>query len=83
MAILQPDQVLLDYKLPDMTGLDVLKKVKSSNLLQHIPIFLLTGHAERDLVKKSVQYGASGIIVKPANRETILLKLKDNSTCNG
>ena len=38
IAELQPGHALLDYNLPDMTGLDMLKKVNSSNLLQRIPL---------------------------------------------
>ena len=76
MAVTQPDYVLLDYELPDMTGLDFLKTVKSSNLLRHIPIIMLTGHNDRELVKKSILGGSKAFIVKPANREIILSKLQ-------
>ncbi len=80
MAVTQPDYVLLDYELPDMTGLDFLKTVKKSNLLQHIPIIMLTGHNDRELVKKSILGGAKAFIIKPANREIILSKLQTLST---
>lgn len=79
MAMLQPDYVLIDYDLSDMTGLDFLKKANGSNLLKHIPIFLLTARNECSILKKSISYGARGYIAKPTNRETILLKLQEKS----
>jgi len=80
MAVLQPGHVLLDYELPDMTGLDVLKKAQNNSLLKHIPITMLTGHNNRDVVQKCIMHGAKDFIAKPASRVVILSKLQGNST---
>ena len=66
---------MLDYELPDMTGLDFLKKIKNSKLLGHIPVIMLTGHNNREVVRKSILAGAKAFIAKPANRDIILSKL--------
>jgi len=76
MATLQPDHVLIDCNFPDMSGLNFLEKVKVSNLLQHIPITLLTSNTDLKILNKIISAGACGYIAKPANRETISLYLR-------
>ncbi len=57
--------IVLDYDMPGMTGLDVLKKIKRNTTLAKIPIVMLTGNSSSDHVRNTVQQGAMDYIVKP------------------
>jgi DNA-binding response OmpR family regulator len=55
--------VLLDIGLPDMTGTEILKKIRETN--QDIIVIMITGHPHLDSSIDSVNHGADGYIVKP------------------
>jgi CheY-like chemotaxis protein len=62
-----PDLILLDLRLPKMSGLEVLKTVKSDPNLAHIPVVVLTtSSAEVDIVK-AYDYHANSYLVKPVD----------------
>ncbi|MFW0778175.1 MAG: response regulator [Rickettsiales bacterium] len=75
-----PDLVLLDLNLPQMCGQDVLKIIKETPELKHLPVVILSSScAERD-VAKSYDLHANGYVVKPVNLENfneIVQKLED------
>lgn len=62
---LNPDIVSIDYSLPDMTGIDVLKKVKSFN--EEISTVIVSGQEKVDVVVDAYKQGASHYIIKNAN----------------
>ena len=57
--------VLLDIGLPDMTGTEVLKKIREIN--QDIIVVMMTAHPQLDSSIDSVNYGADGYLIKPVN----------------
>ena len=65
----RPKMILLDLRLPDMSGLDVLRHIKEDPMLRPIPVIVLTNSTEhRDLVD-AYDERARAFITKPANRE--------------
>ncbi len=67
---LQPNIVCLDVVMPDLSGLEVLKRIKAQ--APHIEVLMVTGNKDRDTVMEAVEHGACGYIVKPFNPETLL-----------
>lgn len=64
---LLPDIILLDLNLPQMNGQDVLKFIKESEHLRHIPVVILSSsNAEQDVVR-SYNLHANGYVVKPVS----------------
>ena len=65
VSIEQPDVILLDMKLPDMSGLDVLKKLKekSSNPI----VIMMTAFGDIELAVEAMQLGADNFRTKPFN----------------
>ena len=60
-----PVVALLDIKMPKLDGIEVLKRIKLSRELKHIPVVMLTSsQMEIDLVK-SYELGANAFVVKP------------------
>lgn len=60
-----PAVVLLDLKLPKVTGLEVLEAVRGDSALSSIPIVMLTSSQEEADVVKSYQLGVNAYVVKP------------------
>jgi CheY-like chemotaxis protein/CHASE3 domain sensor protein len=64
-----PDAILLDMRLPDSTGLDVLQKLKDSPHTRHIPIHVVS--AADNAQAAALHMGAIGFALKPATRDEL------------
>ncbi|MBI5206705.1 MAG: sigma-54-dependent Fis family transcriptional regulator [Candidatus Firestonebacteria bacterium] len=69
-----PDLVLLDIRLPEMNGLEILEKIKQTD--ENIIVIMLTAYGETKNVVKSIKLGAYDFITKPFNNEEIVLTIK-------
>ncbi|SOD28207.1 Signal transduction histidine kinase [Variovorax sp. YR752] len=65
-----PDAILLDMRLPDSTGLDVLQRLKDSPHTRHIPIHVVS--AAEGVQGAALQMGAIGYALKPATRDELM-----------
>jgi DNA-binding response OmpR family regulator len=72
----QPDLILLDIMMPDITGLDVCKKLVNNGETSHIPIILVTAKTEAEDIKEGLEAGAFDYIKKPFNRIELLARVK-------
>lgn len=59
----EPDCILLDMKMPGMTGIEVLKKIKKE--WPHIPVMMMTAYGEDDLLTEAIELGAIKYFIKP------------------
>ena len=65
------DAILLDIKLPDTSGIDLLKKIRKIN--PQIPVIMTTAYSDVDLVIEAMKSGAFHYLVKPINLEELLI----------
>lgn len=63
------DIVILDNKMPKITGLDLLKKMQSDKHLNHIPVVMQSAQASKEDVVVGLEAGAFYYLVKPFNEE--------------
>ena len=70
------DIVLLDYKMPALSGVDILKKLKSDNIQKRIFIFSGRPSTEQALKEEDLSDMVSGVIPKPVDFKTLLEKIK-------
>jgi len=61
----QPSFVLLDIKLPKLSGLDVLRAIRGNPLTALVPVVMLTSSSERSDMVACYQSGASSFVRKP------------------
>ena len=71
-----PDLVLLDYKMPRMTGLQVCAVVKKDILLRHLPVIMVTGKGEISDKIDGIDAGADDYIVKPFEPKELLARIR-------
>ncbi len=62
-----PVVVLLDIKMPKISGLEVLRIIKANPQLQQIPVVMLTSSREEPDLKESYKLGVSAYVVKPVD----------------
>jgi len=67
-----PKVILLDLKLPKISGLEVLQSIKSSEKLKSIPVVVLTSSKEDPDVRRCYDLGANSYVVKPVGFENFL-----------
>ena len=72
----QPDVITLDYRLPDMTGLELLQKIKQEN--SDVQIILISEQDEIEVVVDLLKYGAYDYIVKSKDIKERLLNTLNN-----
>jgi two-component system, response regulator len=60
-----PDLILLDLSLPRIGGLAVLRRLRAEERTRHVPVVVLTGSREEQMVVSSHELGANRFVVKP------------------
>lgn len=69
------DFVISDWNMEPMTGIELLKEVRASEKLKHIPFIMITAESKAENVIAAQQAGVSNYIVKPFNAETLKGKM--------
>ena len=72
----QPDLILLDVMMPEMDGIEFLKKVKASSVLCDIPIIMATAKGSEYDKVKSLDMGADDYLVKPFGMMEMVSRIK-------
>jgi DNA-binding NtrC family response regulator len=71
------DLAILDVKLPDMSGLDALAKIRSDEATKDLPIIVISGHATVNDAVQAIKLGASDFFEKPLARERVLVSVRN------
>ena len=70
-----PDLVLLDIEMPELTGFEVAKKIRSNNSSKWIPIIFLTSYADDESLSKGIESGGDDYLIKPVSQIVLNAKL--------
>jgi len=62
-ATQQPDLVVLDYRLPDLDGISVIRQLREQD--SEVPILMITGHGNIELAVEAMKAGANDLLTKP------------------
>lgn len=71
----RPDLILLDIGLPDIGGIELLRRLQANPLLASVPKIMLTGSSDKHSVVESRRAGAVDFMVKPVSSEKLREKL--------
>jgi two-component system response regulator AtoC len=71
----RPDIVLLDVRLPDLSGLDVLKKIRES--LPEMPVIMMSAYGETKDAVSAMKIGASDYLTKPFDVDELILLVNE------
>lgn len=72
-----PDVLLLDLKLPDMTGFDVLENVERYTEDENMEVVVITGNGSMSVAVEAMQRGARDFLVKPFTKERLMATLSN------
>ena len=71
-----PDLVLLDWMLPEVSGIDVCRKLRADRDLHAIPIIMVTARGEEDDRVRGIDTGADDYLVKPYSPRELIARIK-------
>ncbi|AQS38802.1 response regulator with CheY-like receiver, AAA-type ATPase, and DNA-binding domains [Shewanella psychrophila] len=75
LTIWQPDLLVLDIKLPDMSGMDILQKVQTQ--YPDTTVIMITAHGTIDLAVESMKSGAFDFIIKPFDAKRLSITVRN------
>lgn len=68
----KPDLIILDWMMPEISGLELCRKIKSDAELAAIPIFMLTAKGQAEDERRGLECGAAKFITKPFSPKALL-----------
>jgi uncharacterized protein (TIGR02266 family) len=71
-GVIQPDLVVLDFEMPEMTGADVCRSLRANPRTAHIPVLILSIRDTDDVLKECESAGAIGFVRKAEGRDALL-----------
>lgn len=72
----KPDLVLLDWMLPGLDGLGVLRRLKADPATAELPVILLTAKSEESDIVLGLEMGASDYITKPFSNKVLVARIR-------
>ncbi|MGE0199761.1 MAG: response regulator [Candidatus Melainabacteria bacterium] len=71
-----PDLIILDVMLPDRSGFEICRQIKSDEALRRVPIIMLTARSSEQDRIKGLEAGAEDYVVKPFSTRELVLRVK-------
>jgi len=78
LSISLPDIMTLDLSLPDGSGLDLCRELRRNRLYDLLPIVVITGGGEKEIMLESLRLGANDFIEKPFTREEFTARINNH-----
>jgi two-component system phosphate regulon response regulator PhoB len=72
-----PELVLLDWMLPDMSGIELLQRIRREPALENVPVIMLTARSEESDRVRGLETGADDYIVKPFSPRELCARIKN------
>lgn len=72
----KPSMVFLDWHMPGMTGMEVLKKLKAEPTTREIPVIMVSAEEQSASILEAIEEGAANYIVKPITEQLLSEKLR-------
>jgi len=80
LKVLNPDLILLDLMMPDISGLEVCRRIKSNPEYEDIPVIFLTASVEENHLIEAYSLGANDYVNKPFRKPELLARIKTQLT---
>ena len=77
-AAIRPDVILMDLSMPDISGIDAMRKIHESQ--PALPVVILTAHADEGVEREAREAGATGFLAKGVPLEEIVRTLSEAAT---
>jgi two-component system, cell cycle response regulator DivK len=71
-----PDMVVLDLQLPDVSGFEVARELRSRAATRHIPLIAATGYSHALQLDEARQSGFDAVIVKPCDPDALVAEIR-------
>ena len=71
----QPDLLLLDWMLPDLSGIEICKNIRKDNSFKNLPVIMLTAKGEEDKIK-GLDSGVDDYLTKPFSFNELMARIK-------
>ena len=68
--------LLLDWNMPVMSGIDMLRTIRADAALRSLPVLMITAEAQAEQIMEAVRAGVSGYLVKPFSTQSLQEKLE-------
>ena len=72
-----PDVVVLDVMLPNRSGLEILRDIRSARAIAQTPVLMLSAKGQTKDVEIAIETGANDYIVKPFSNSKVLAKINE------
>ena len=73
----KPDLILMDVRMPKMTGYEACRALKAMDDMKHIPVIFLSAKGQESEIQQGIDAGAEEYILKPFAPEDLVNKVRD------
>ena len=74
----EPDLCLIDYKMPGMSGIEFMARVRRRAAFQGIPMIMITGQPSTELQQQALESGATDFLSKPINIADVVVRTRNH-----
>lgn len=71
------DLVLVDYMMPEMSGIEVIEQLRASEATSEIPILMITANDQRDIRHAALEAGATDFLTKPIDNKELFARVRN------
>lgn len=80
LNIKQFDLILLDINMPEMSGFEVCRKIRSNPVMNNVPVIFLSADTDRESILKGFELGAQDYISKPFDSRELIVRARTHLT---